>query len=126
MPAALGRGIYRVLQEALTNAAKHAPGGAVEVTAVARDGLAAVSVTNVVTTPHEGTTSGGNGLASIRDRVALLGGHATVGPMPNGRFGVRAILPFDEMLPEGAGVDCSLTDKCKCVVCQMVRRSSVR
>ncbi len=125
VPPAVGRGIYRVVQEALTNAAKHAPGSKVEVRAVARDALAALSVTNTMgapTRPNGGM--GGNGIASIRDRVALLGGHATVGVSKDGRFMVRAILPFEEMLPEGGGVDCSLTARCRCLVCRTLRKGA--
>ncbi len=124
VPPALGRGIYRVIQEALTNAAKHAPGSEVEVVAIADGSLVAISVMNTLTESPQDVSSGGNGLASIRDRVALLGGHATVGPSPKGGFAVRAILPFDEMLPEGGGVDCSLTAKCTCLVCSIIKGSA--
>lgn len=123
VPPALGRGIYRVIQEALTNAAKHAPGGEVVVVAVSDDSLVAVSVTNTLTTSPASGTVGGNGLASIRDRVTLMGGHATVGPASNGRFAVKAILPIGDMLPDGAPVDCNLTEKCRCLGCRMIKRS---
>ncbi|MBN2176945.1 MAG: sensor domain-containing protein [Demequinaceae bacterium] len=124
IPAALGRGIYRVIQEALTNAAKHAPGGEVEVVAVSDDTLVALSVSNTLTDPIPSDTTGGNGLASIRDRVTLMGGHATVGPAPDHRFAVKAVLPIEDMLPDGPPTDCSLTAKCRCLVCQTIRRSS--
>jgi signal transduction histidine kinase len=124
VPPAVGRGIYRVIQEALTNAAKHAPGSTVDVAVIQDMSLVAVSVTNTTTHPVVGVTNGGSGLQGIRDRVSLLGGHATVGPRPKGGFAVRAILPFDEMLPEGADVDCTLTGRCTCRVCTIVRRSA--
>ena len=124
VPPALGRGIYRVIQEALTNAAKHAPGGEVVVMAVSDDSLVSLAVTNTLTASRPSATSGGNGLASIRDRVTLMGGHATVGPASNGRFAVKAILPIEGMLPDGGPVDCNLTEKCKCLGCRIIKRSS--
>jgi len=124
VPPALGRGVYRVVQEALTNAAKHAPGGKVEVMVVSDDSLVALSVTNTLTAPLLSESSGGNGLASIRDRVTLMGGHATVGPTPDDRFAVKAVLPIEDMLPDGVPVDCSLTSRCRCLGCRTIRRSS--
>jgi signal transduction histidine kinase len=123
-PPALGRSVYRVVQEALTNAAKHAPGGKVDVVVVSDDSLVALSVTNTLTTPLPSDTSGGNGLASIRDRVTLMGGHATVGPAPENRFAVKAAIPIEDMLPEGTAVDCSLAPRCRCLVCRTIRRSA--
>ncbi len=126
IPPFLGRGIYRVVQEALTNAAKHAPGGDVEVALVSDDSLVALSVTNTLTTPMDSDfeATGGNGLASIRDRVTLMGGHPTVGPTPDHRFAVKAVLPIEEMLPEGGDSDCTLTSRCRCLACRTIRRSA--
>jgi signal transduction histidine kinase len=85
---------YRVVQEALTNALKHA-------------GPAAARVT-VIYEPHElrleisddgpGTSSqpdGGHGLVGMRERVALYGGRLEVGPRASGGFSVRARLPLE-------------------------------
>lgn len=126
LPPFLGRGIYRVVQEALTNAAKHAPGGKVEVTVVSDDSLVALSVTNTLTTSMntDFQATGGNGLASIRDRVTLMGGHPTVGTTPDRTFAVKAVLPIEDMLPEGGYADCTLTSKCRCLVCRTIRRST--
>lgn len=123
VPPALGRGIYRVIQEALTNAAKHAPGAKVVVSAVSDGQVVAVSVTNAPSRAVASASFGGNGLASITDRVALMGGRATVGRMSDGGFAVKAIVPLGDMLPDGRKRTCSLTERCRCPVCLLTRRS---
>lgn len=122
MPPAVGRGVYRVLQEALTNAAKHSPGRDVDVDLAADERTVALSVVNPLPrTPPVNGTGGGNGLASIRDRVALLGGRATVGPTPDGGFAVRAVVPLGAALPGGASAVCRLTAGCDCLGCTLRR-----
>ncbi len=120
VPVALGRGVYRVVQEAVTNAAKHAPGARVDVAVVADDDVVALSVENKLRA-GAAASDRGNGLASIRDRVTLLGGHATIGETTGGEFAVRAVLPVGPMLPDGALGDCRLSARCRCVVCTMTR-----
>ena len=95
-----------IVREALTNAARHAPGAPVEVV-VARDGDAlAIDVVNGPT-PTPGAASGrtggtGRGLSGIRDRVGLLGGRSSVGATAEGGFRVSVLLPLDASLaPEG-------------------------
>ncbi|MFE9395095.1 sensor histidine kinase [Streptomyces flavidovirens] len=95
------RTAYRVVQEALTNAAKHAPGAPVTVVvAPAPDGSATVTVTNgraggpggessPFAKAHPGT---GSGLLGLREGVALAGGTFTAGPYADG-FRVTARLP---------------------------------
>lgn len=89
--------VYRVVQEALGNVARHAPGASTVVT-VGRDGSAlAVQVTN--TAPPAGTVpaappdDGGFGLAGMRERVAALGGTIDHGPDPDGGYRVAVRLP---------------------------------
>ncbi|MDN4482732.1 sensor histidine kinase [Demequina lignilytica] len=100
---ALGRTAYAVVREALTNAARHAPGAPVDVL-VARDGDALGIA--VVNGPAAGApaprdrAAGGRGLAGIRDRVGLMGGVAALGP-EDGGFAVRALLPLGTEI--GAG-----------------------
>lgn len=122
VPVALGRGIYRVVQEAVTNAAKHAPGRRVDVAVVSDSEVVAISVQNPLGEDAREDADRGNGLASIRDRVTILGGHATLGPTGGGDFAVRAILPQGAMLPDGASSDCRLTARCRCLVCSMTRK----
>jgi signal transduction histidine kinase len=94
-PAA-SQAAYRVVQEALTNALKYAPGAPVTVTIRSEGGQVAVSVENAV--PEERPSglehSGGQyGLASMRERVMACGGTLTAGPVPAGGWRVRALLP---------------------------------
>jgi signal transduction histidine kinase len=84
---------YRVVQEALTNAAKHAPGAPVTVTLVAAAGSTTVTVTNPV--PSGTAAVDGFGLAGLRERVRLAGGTFTAGIDPSSprSFRVQAVLP---------------------------------
>ncbi|XKK39601.1 histidine kinase [Nocardiopsis sp. ARC36] len=96
------RAAYRVVQEALANAARHAPGSRVRVE-VARDPHALrVTVTNgpAGSAPSSGTWAGlavpapggGTGLVGMRERVEALGGELSAGPHRGG-FCVHAVLP---------------------------------
>ncbi|WP_449482438.1 sensor histidine kinase [Streptomyces avidinii] len=87
---------YRVVQEALTNCHKHAPGARVVVRLAHRDGEVAMQVENgpldgEVAEP--GLPSGGNGLVGMRERVLGLGGVFVSGPTDDGGFKVSAVLP---------------------------------
>ncbi|GAA4546604.1 histidine kinase [Amycolatopsis samaneae] len=88
--------VYRVVQEALTNVAKHAPGAAVTV-AVSHTGDATeVRVTNQARPagPLPGASSGRRGLIGLRERVRLVGGALRAGPKDGG-FEVAATVPHD-------------------------------
>ncbi|MFI1647647.1 sensor histidine kinase [Streptomyces avidinii] len=87
---------YRVVQEALTNCHKHAPGARVVVRLAHRSGEIAMQVENgpcdgKATEP--GLPSGGNGLVGMRERVLALGGVFVSGPTDAGGFRVSAVLP---------------------------------
>ncbi|MCL6296995.1 sensor histidine kinase [Streptomyces kronopolitis] len=94
--ARVERTVYRVVQEALTNVHKHAPGAQARVRLAHRDGELAVQVENG---PGEsgaagaGLPSGGNGLVGMRERVTALGGVFVSGPTETGGFRVSAVLP---------------------------------
>ena len=96
VPASVGRTAYRVAQEALTNARKHAPGTEVTVTVTGApdDGLT-LSVRNP---PPEGEVphvpGSGQGLIGLTERAALTGGRLDHGPTTDGGFEVRACLPW--------------------------------
>jgi signal transduction histidine kinase len=122
LPATLGRGVYRIVQEALTNAAKHAPGGAVRVEVASDEVAVALSVVNELRalTPTPGRTSA-RGLASIRDRATLLGGAASIGVTEQGEFAVHAVMPIAALLPEGATTRCTLDRRCLCLGCTIRR-----
>ncbi|WP_030675767.1 sensor histidine kinase [Streptomyces cellulosae] len=97
VPASVGRTAYRIAQEGLTNARKHAPGTevTVSVTGAPGEGLT-VSVRNP---PPEGEVphvpGSGQGLIGLTERATLTGGRLEHGPERDGGFGVRAWLPWD-------------------------------
>lgn len=88
---------YRITQEALANAARHAPGGPVHISVRA---TADTLLVDVVNGPPTGTTEvvpisgGGHGLDGMRERVAALGGSLDAGPQPDGGYLVAARLPL--------------------------------
>jgi signal transduction histidine kinase len=87
---------YRVVQEALTNALKHAPGAPVMVTVAAQDAQVAICVHNAAPAeqPSALARSGGKyGLAAMHERITACGGSLTTGPAPAGGWQVRALLP---------------------------------
>jgi signal transduction histidine kinase len=104
-PDGVALAAYRIVQEALANAARHAPGAAVEVALrPGRDDLG-VRVTNGAPpggparpgTGGPGTGgpgAGGHGLAGMRERVAAVGGDLTAGPTAGGGYEVIADLPY--------------------------------
>ena len=91
LPASVELSAYRVVQEALTNALKHAGQVPVQV-AVARHGDELVVEVRNAAGRDRGLPSGGHGLAGMRERVTLLGGRLDAGPRDGG-FAVRASLP---------------------------------
>ncbi|MEV6547090.1 histidine kinase [Streptomyces sp. NPDC051597] len=96
VPAATGRNAYRIAQEALTNARKHAPGAEVTVTVTGRpgDGLG-IEVRNPAPVGDVPEVPGsGQGLIGLTERATLAGGRLEHGPVPGGGFEVRAWLPW--------------------------------
>ncbi|WP_367135508.1 sensor histidine kinase [Saccharothrix sp. HUAS TT1] len=92
VPEAVGLTAYRIVQEALTNAGRHAPGATTSVTAeLVRDELRVV-VRNTAGGPSRGG-GGGHGLRGMGERVAVHGGSLTAGPTEDGGFEVRAVIP---------------------------------
>jgi signal transduction histidine kinase len=87
---------YRVVQEALTNALKHAPGAPIDITI--HDKGAGMEIDVVNAAPRRGSSGlersgAGRGLAGMRDRVAACGGSVTAGKTPAGGWRVSALLP---------------------------------
>ncbi|SEM36003.1 Signal transduction histidine kinase [Nonomuraea pusilla] len=103
LPPAVSLSAYRIVQESLSNAMRHAPGSDVAV-GIARD---ARSVRlRVVNGPGSRSGSGpgaGHGLVGMRERVALLGGALDAGPLPRGGFEVHAVLPVQGSAGGSAG-----------------------
>jgi signal transduction histidine kinase len=108
-PVALPEGVdlsaYRIVQEALSNAMRHAPGSQVRVEVAYRgDGLA-IEVRNDAVAPvlvGSGTrdAGGGHGLVGMRERAAMLGGSLDAGPTEDGGFLVSAVLPVSSPAEE--------------------------
>lgn len=86
---------FRIVQEALTNARKHASATNVVVTLRYGTDALEIEVLDDGSAPVPSTV-GGNGLRGMRERVALLGGDLHAGPQPEGGFLVRAHLPLNE------------------------------
>jgi signal transduction histidine kinase len=87
---------YRVVQEALTNALKHAPGAPVSVSVTGQDGAVVVCVRNEAPAqpPSALARSGGQiGLAAMNERVTACGGSLKAGPALAGGWQVLALLP---------------------------------
>jgi signal transduction histidine kinase len=112
MPAGLCRAspgvglcAYRVVQEALSNAGRHASGAPVAV-AVEEDGdvlrLRVENGPGPAAVPSSGPRRTGHGLVGMRERVALLGGSLSAGPGPDGGFAVVALLPLQQPQPPPA------------------------
>lgn len=99
-PRDLPRGVdltaYRIVQEALTNALKHAGPAAARVTVRYHPDVLELEVvdTGTGTSPVDGT---GHGVAGMRERLALYGGQFEVDPQEGRGFAVRARLPLEEL-----------------------------
>lgn len=92
-PAVAG-GTHRVVQESITNAIKHG-GPATRICVELRCTATALdaSISNTTAGPATIDTAGGSGLAGMRERVAVLGGHFEAGPQPDNTFRVHVSLP---------------------------------
>jgi signal transduction histidine kinase len=89
---------YRIVQESLSNAIRHAPGSSVRVTVWQGDGQVHVDIVNsrssAAVSPDG--ASGGHGLIGMRERVSVFGGSLHTGPCPDGGFAVRATIPVGD------------------------------
>jgi len=93
LPAAVDLSAYRIVQEALTNVVKHAPGSRAEVTVGREDATLVVEVTNSRVGGAEPAGTG-RGLLNMRERAQAVGGVLVAGPSA-GRWRVRAELPAE-------------------------------
>jgi signal transduction histidine kinase len=92
---------YRIVQEALTNARRHAAGAAVDVDLDYREDALHLRVRDNGPGPARGigTPPAGHGLAGMRERAAMAGGTLTTGEGPVGGFLVEAVLPRGGVAP---------------------------
>ncbi|TYK45016.1 sensor histidine kinase [Actinomadura decatromicini] len=102
VPPMVALAAHRVVQEAITNAAKHAPGAAVTVHLTHRGPGEPITVT-VANQPPPGDPpllpSGGHGLTGLTERVRVLGGTLHAAPAPGGGFKVTADIPTTPTTP---------------------------
>ncbi|GAA2580370.1 histidine kinase [Actinomadura fulvescens] len=96
MPPAIGRTVYRLVQESLTNVHKHAGDADTKIGLLLLPEAVEVEIENAPPNgrPQHGLPSGGNGLVGLRERVVALGGTFDAGPCENGGYAVRARLPL--------------------------------
>jgi signal transduction histidine kinase len=95
VPALAGRTVYRVLQEALTNARKHAFGQPVSISLAGAPGeLISVEVRNRGGGRSGDHVGAGAGLIGLAERLTLAGGTLSYGPLPGGGFRLAATLPW--------------------------------
>jgi signal transduction histidine kinase len=92
LPAGLDLTAYRLVQEGLTNALKHARATHAEVVVRYDDGSVELVVRDDGNGDGKGE-SGGHGLVGMRERVAVYGGEVRAGPRPEGGYELRARLP---------------------------------
>ena len=90
----VGRAAYRIVQEALTNAGRHAPDAPVDVVVERCPGELRLRVVNGRPSQRpEGVPGGGFGLVGLGERVRTLGGRLRAEPRLDGGFAVEAVLP---------------------------------
>ncbi len=95
LPVALRSTVIRLVQEALTNVAKHAPGAPATVRISRGEDEVSVQVTNPpASARQEQLPSGARGLVGMRERVTSIGGELSAGPDSSGGFTVDALLPI--------------------------------
>ncbi|WP_151480212.1 sensor histidine kinase [Streptomyces albicerus] len=97
LAATVDRAAYRIVQEALTNAARHAGPAKVAVQLRYGEGELAICVDDDGTADPSRPTAEGTGLTGMRERVTALGGSLYVGPRAEGGFSVRARLPLEHV-----------------------------
>jgi signal transduction histidine kinase len=100
LPAAVGSCAFRIVQESLSNAGRHAPGAAISVGVKVEPSIVRLEISNGPPAPARNSTTAvngrGHGLAGMRERVTLLGGAFSAGPTADGGFVVAAELPTGE------------------------------
>jgi signal transduction histidine kinase len=97
VPPSTGVCAYRIIQEALSNAARHAAGAPITVSVHHNGDTLTLHVANgpgVPARPPAGAHGPGHGLTGMRERAELLGGSVAAGPAPDGGFAVSAALPL--------------------------------
>jgi signal transduction histidine kinase len=96
LPAAVGLGAYRIVQEALTNTLKHAgPEAEAQVRIVHGHDVLEVEVRDTGTLRPQPPADGSAGLRGMRERAAIYDGELYAGPAPDGGWRVHLVLPLE-------------------------------
>ena len=93
LPAGIDLAAYRIVQEALTNARRHAPGADVDVEVSYGDDTLLLRVRDHGPGLPDGELAAGHGLVGMRDRAAIAGGTFSCGAAEGGGFVVEVTLP---------------------------------
>jgi signal transduction histidine kinase len=98
LPGGVDLSAYRIVQEALSNALRHAPGSQVSLRVAYQRECLMLEVRNEGGShpPGPHAAGGGHGIVGMRERAAMLGGSLQVGPADDGAFLVSAILPVQQ------------------------------
>ena len=108
LPDGVDLSAYRIVQEALSNAMRHAPGSTVQVKLFYGEAALVVEIRNDrvngaaadPAAPEQerwaGLGGGGHGIIGMRERAAMLGGHLQAGPVADDEFLVTAALPLGD------------------------------
>ncbi|MFR9779958.1 sensor histidine kinase [Micromonospora sp. MS34] len=107
LPDEVDRAAYRVVQEAITNAIRHAGPARMDILLSCADGTLSIDISDDGVGPPDAALRTestypniGRGITGMRERCALLGGTLTAGPGPAGGFRIQARLP---LTPAGCG-----------------------
>src|SRR5829696_4863457 len=104
LPAGVELSAYRIIQEALSNAVRHARGSPVRVELGYRPAELALRVVNGPARSQPAPSPGpGHGVVGMRERAAMLGGELTAEPRPDGGYAVTAVLPTTDDDGQGEG-----------------------
>jgi signal transduction histidine kinase len=102
LPPGVELSAYRIIQEALSNAVRHAPGSQVELELGYRPAGLVLRVVNGPARSQPVPSSGpGHGVLGMQERAAMLGAELTAEPRPDGGYAVTAVLPATDGEDEG-------------------------
>ncbi|MFF1378456.1 sensor histidine kinase [Streptomyces sp. NPDC058308] len=111
LPPGVDLSAYRIVQEALSNAIRHAPGSTVRIElAYARGGLRVRVTDSGARSKAPPSPGAGHGLLGMRERAAMLGGDLATGPTPDGGYEVSAFLPANALPADSLPADSPPTD----------------
>jgi signal transduction histidine kinase len=94
LPGDVDHAAYRIVQESLTNAIRHAGPATVTISLTRGPDALEILVVDDGAAPNDGAGSGGRGISGMHERATLLGGELTAGPRSGGGWQVHARLPL--------------------------------